>query len=372
MAAPLDWGLGHATRLVPVVQSLLAAGAKVTLAGSGGISRLLSAEFPSLELLHLEGYGIRYPRHGRYFAPYLVSQLPRVYNAISAEKVWLERQLASRHWDWVISDNRYGLYHSSVKSILVTHQLYPRSGQCWLPDTLLHRVHRRLMRPFDEIWVPDLAAGPGLSGQLSHPPPKGLPVTYIGPLSRLAPGATELPGGLQPGKYLLALVSGPEPQRSIFEQAILAQAQNIPVPVVLVRGLPGQGQTVVWSGSVLSMHHAPTGMLSSLVSHAGWIICRSGYSTLMDLVQMRRTAMLVPTPGQTEQEYLSGHMESMGWFMQMPQDNLSLSQAMARLSTFSASMPDAGFPGLASVLARQPGRDAGFPDSQAGKTLNRS
>jgi hypothetical protein len=354
--------------MVPVVRSLLAAGARVTLAGTGAVSRLLSAEFPQLELLHLEGYGIRYPRKGRYFAAYLLSQLPRVYNAISAEKAWLERHLSARRWDWVISDNRYGLHHPSLKSILVTHQLYPRSGLAWLPDDLLHRVHRRLMRPFDEIWVPDLAGGEGLSGRLSHPPPGDLPVTYIGPLSRLLPGTTGLPEGLTPGEYFLALVSGPEPQRSIFEQAIREEAGSLHVPVVLVRGLPGLEQADGWSGQVLSMRHASPELLSAMISQAGWILCRSGYSTLMDLARMGRTAMLVPTPGQPEQEYLARHMETMGWFPQMRQESLSLAGIMDRLSSFTGRIPDSGFSDIDALMASRLCIDAGIRAGGKGTT----
>jgi hypothetical protein len=339
--------------MIPLVRCLLAAGARVTLAGSGATARLLSAEFPALEMLHLEGYGIRYPRNGQFFAPYLLTQVPKVYNAISREKVWLQHQLSARHWDWVISDNRYGLHNSSVKSILLTHQLFPRSGQSWIPDALLHRLHRRLMRPFDEIWVPDFAEGEGLSGRLSHPISGDLPVTYIGPLSRLSPEASALPEGLQPGKYLLALVSGPEPQRSIFEEVILAQAQSLAMPVVLLRGLPGTDHHAVWSGNVLMLSHAPATQLSALVNGAGWIVCRSGYSTLMDLAQLGRTAMLVPTPGQPEQEYLAGHMEAMGWFLRVRQDRLSLNRAMEQLSMHRGIPGYAGNASAESLLANQ-------------------
>ena len=358
--------------MVPVVRSLLDAGARVTLAGSGAVSRLLSAEFPSLEMLPLEGYGIRYPRQGRYFAPYLLSQFPRVVNAIFAEKVWLDQQLPVHRWNLVISDNRYGLHHPSVKSVLVTHQLYPRSGHYWLPDALLHRLHRRLMRPFDEIWVPDLPDSPGLSGLLSHPSPQGLPVSYIGPLSRLSPGTADLPERLLPGKFLLALVSGPEPQRSMFEQAILAQAHSLPVPVVLVRGQPAAAGPGEWLGTVLSLHHAPAGLLSALVTHAGWIICRSGYSTLMDLVTLRRTAMLVPTPGQPEQEYLAGHMETMGWFPQMRQEHISLSHALERLNAFQENLPPNAIQDTATVLARSLGWKANIPQHPIRTSLNPS
>ncbi len=357
--------------MIPLVRCLLDAGARVTLAGSGAISRLLSAEFPALEMLHLEGYGIRYPRNGQFFAPYLLTQIPGVYNAISREKVWLQQQLSARHWDWVISDNRYGLHHPSVKRILITHQLFPRSGQSWIPDALLRRVHRRLMRPFDEIWVPDFADGEGLSGRLSHPIPGDLPVTFIGPLSRLSPEASALPEGLQPGKYLLALVSGPEPQRSIFEEAILAQARSLPVPVVLLRGLPGTDHHAGLSGNVLMLPHAPATQLSALVNGAGWIVCRSGYSTLMDLAQLGRTAMLVPTPGQPEQEYLAGHMEAMGWFLQVRQDRLSLLEAMKQLSMHRGVPGHQGYASGESPLAKRLAALAGITANDTDVSENR-
>jgi UDP-N-acetylglucosamine transferase subunit ALG13 len=283
----------------------------------------------------------------------MLSQLPRLINAISSEKVWLDEMQRKYCWDFIVSDNRYGIYHASARSILVTHQLYPTFWKVRLPDVMLHHMHRRLMRPFDEVWIPDAAGAVNLSGDLSHPPAKGMTCHYIGPLSRLHPAVGEPPFGLRTGQYLLALVSGPEPQRSILEGKILASVDDFQKPVVLVRGLPGSADTPAGKERLTIINHADPSTLASLVVHAGWVVCRSGYSTVMDLVRLGKRALLVPTPGQTEQEYLADYLQDRGFFPAMPQAVFTLEAALEKLQAHGGWLPVIDFAEHQSFLAKR-------------------
>ncbi|MCU0379708.1 MAG: glycosyl transferase family 28 [Chitinophagaceae bacterium] len=364
LVSPLDWGLGHATRMIPLVHGFLEKGARVWLAASGPTAALLSSAFPQLTLLALEGYGIRYPRQGIFFLPSMFSQLPRVLNAISREKVWLEQMQRKFAWDLVVSDNRYGLYHPDARNILVTHQLYPKSGSILLPDYLVHRMHRHLMRRFDEIWIPDSPGQGNLSGVLSHPPYQGKPSHYIGPLSRLQPGVRPPVEGFETGRYLLVLLSGPEPQRSLLEEKILRSAVSFPKPVILVRGLPGSPGLPEIKDGVTLINHVDPSTLAALLTHAGWIVCRSGYSTIMDLVRLGKKALLVPTPGQPEQEYLAGYLGAMGYFPTLAQGAFTLDAALVACQEHRGAFPEFDFHAFEGFLQKRfpgPGVTDQFP-----------
>jgi hypothetical protein len=341
--SPLNWGLGHATRIIPIIHSLRALGARVWLASDGPVASLLAAEFPDLPMLKLEGYRIRYPGQGWLFIPSMLAQLPSLLNVISREKVWLHRMQRDFGWDMVISDNRYGLHHPDTRNILLTHQVYPRSGFALIPRNLLHRIHRRFMRPFDEIWIPDAAGSDNLSGALSHPPPAGISHRYIGPLSRFKYIKAVGVPTLEQDSYYLALLSGPEPQRSLFEKKILATMQGLDLPLVLVRGLPGQAEQDLLQENLMVYNHADPGLLSSLLRGAAGVVCRAGYSTVMDLVCLGKKALLVPTPGQTEQVYLAGYLSRRGYFPTMDQDGFSMIKAIDMLRMHQGIAPAADF-----------------------------
>ena len=212
LIAPLDWGLGHATRCIPIVRQLQARGLQVFLAGEGAVQSLLQAEFPELPFLHLEGYRVQYGSNATTTMWQLLRQIPQIKAAIRNEKAWLSQMLMRYRFDAVISDNRYGLYHPGTYAVLLTHQLRiqaPTEGAAHL----LQWMHYRYIQKFSACWVPDVPGTPSLAGALSHPGsmPR-LPVQYIGPISRFIPSSTQQ---VSSGPLLL-LLSGPEPQRSIY------------------------------------------------------------------------------------------------------------------------------------------------------------
>jgi UDP:flavonoid glycosyltransferase YjiC (YdhE family) len=320
LVAPLNWGLGHATRCIPLIRALSANGCEVVLAAPTELAALLRQEFPQLELIPLEGYTIRYTRHPFWLPFRLLLQVPRLLRTIGRERRWLQKTIARHRLDAVISDNRFGLYSPQVPCIYITHQLAISTG--WrLTDWLAQRWHYRFINRYGQCWVPDGPAPPGLAGRLSHPARlPAVPVQYLGPLSRFSPTV-----GLPQRYDLLLLLSGPEPQRSLLEAKLLAQVAGYQGNVLLVRGLPGQGLPLpAVPPHVQVAHHLPAAELALALQQSRQIVCRSGYTTLMDLVHLGKTALLVPTPGQTEQEYLGHSLHRRGLFYCVAQNQLNL------------------------------------------------
>lgn len=320
LVSPLDWGLGHATRVIPLVLTLKAEGCAVTLAASDASITLLKAEFPDLPVLEIPGYRVRYPQKGSQFFRKMLVQLPRILRTIIREHLWLRAAMRAHRWDVVVSDNRYGLFHARAYCVILTHQVRIRTGRRRM-DAFLRPLLWRMLRRFDAVWVPDMPGEPNLAGELCHGPMPAH-VSHIGPLSRFESV------GDPAAAMLLVLLSGPEPQRSIFESILRRELAHHIGSAVVVRGLPGLAQRHMDSNGVEWIDHLPARDLQQLVSGAGLVIARSGYSTVMDLVRMRRPAVLVPTPGQGEQEYLARHLCAAGLFPSLSQESFTLAEAL--------------------------------------------
>ena len=322
LISPLDWGLGHATRSVPLIRAFLSSGCSVTIACSGSVERLLRAEFPEASFIRIRGYNVSYPRNGRLFLFKMLIQLPSILLSVAREHRWLKRNLSIHGWDLVVSDNRYGLHHPNLRSVLVTHQLHIRSGSSRLMDPLIRRLLFKRLSSFDECWVPDVESEPSLSGALSH---GVVPdhVRYIGPLSRLSSFGAHPTSG-----RVLVVLSGPEPQRSLFERIIARQLPLEGQDILVVRGRPGESVAPSSLKGVRWVNHLPSEELAAEMGSAALVVARSGYSTVMDLVRTGRRAVLVPTPGQTEQEYLARHLSDQGWFLTRSQASFDLREAV--------------------------------------------
>ena len=329
LVAPLDWGLGLATRCVPLIKELLRQNCTVLLAASGRGKALLQQEFPALPMLHLPGYEIEYAASGWGLAVKIVAQIPKLFDAIKEEQAWLQKVVAEQRIDAVISDNRYGLFHPQVRSVLMTHQLCIKVPLKLAEDLLQETVYQYINR-FHECWVPDAEGEPNLAGDLSHPQNlPSIPVFYTGPLSRFAAQTTT------EEDYLLVLLSGPEPQRSLLEQRLVEDLKGYTGPVVLVRGLPGLEEEMTVAENVTVFHHLPAAELEAVVRKASMVISRSGYSTVMDLSALQKRSILIPTPGQTEQEYLARHLMKQNLAFCVEQNKFRLKQVLAMASQFS-------------------------------------
>ncbi|PKP11331.1 MAG: glycosyl transferase family 28 [Bacteroidetes bacterium HGW-Bacteroidetes-4] len=310
LLAPLNWGLGHATRCVPLISGFLNAGHQVLMAGHGASFIFLKKEFPHLTALPLNGYSMRYSLKRNLFF-LLLLQMPLFLGAILWEHWKLKKIIRNYAITQVVADNRYGLWNKKVRSVLITHQLFiqlPKSLGFIAP--LLHGFTRLLIHRFDECWVPDFEDPElSLSGVLSHGKPLPKNVRFIGPLSRFSnykfPQNFIFPD-LKPN--VLILISGPEPFRSCFEKEMEERFAKSRQSVLMVCGKPGEelpeNKVLTDQGTLIKVSHLSTPDLCFILKNTPQIISLAGYSTLMDLHALGRQAELIPTPGQTEQEYL--------------------------------------------------------------------
>jgi hypothetical protein len=289
-----------------------------------------------LEFLELPGYGIRYALKGN-LVRNLIFRVPDILRSIRREHAWLGALCRQRRIDAVISDNRYGLYQEGRPCIFITHQLFIRSGLGRMADGLLLRLNRHFIRRFSVCWVPDLKNPFSVAGILSNPPrlPR-IPVEYIGILSRFQ----SLPetGALNP---LLVLISGPEPQRSLFEEKLLQELAEHGSRAIVVRGLPGSREPVPFCGEHIKIfNHLDSGSLNKLLCNSDAVICRSGYSTVMDLLRLHKKAILIPTPGQPEQEYLAEYLHAKKWAYRVRQEEFNLKKSMSLFREKEFGFPD--------------------------------
>lgn len=320
LISPLEWGLGHAARIVPVIRELQIAGAEVVIGSSGAQATFLRSEFPDLEVIPFPAYNITYPRSGQMAMRMLLSS-PGILRTIRKERIHLNRVIAEQNIDGVISDNRFGLYSDAVPSIYITHQIHIQAP---FFEGGLYRMHKRYINRFSECWIPDVAGEPNLSGALSHHAKMPGNCHFIGPLSRFAAPETPMDADID----VLCMISGPEPQRTLFEEIGLNQLKDIDGKKVLLRGLPDGADLPPNAGDVTIHHHLETESLAELIARSKLVVSRPGYSTLMDLAVSGTPALFVPTPGQTEQVYLAKHHSANGNFMMQQQNELNIRQAL--------------------------------------------
>ncbi|MCB9336361.1 MAG: glycosyl transferase family 28 [Flavobacteriales bacterium] len=327
LVCPLEWGLGHATRCIPLIQQFLDEGHRVIIASSGKPEALLKKEFPQLQFIPLKGYDIEYSEKGSMITKMLL-QLPKIKKAIEDEHLWLDQIIDKYSIDMVVSDNRYGLWTKKVESVLMTHQLFIKAPT---GEWLLEKIVKKYLNNFDEVWIPDVEDEDNLSGELSHK--KTLPLNYrfIGILSRFSTYLQTQ--NIETEEYdFIAILSGPEPQRTIFENIILKQLENTDFKGILVRGLPEEKLELKIENSELKVfNHLEIEEFLKCIQKSKVVICRSGYSSLMDLTVLSKKAILVPTPGQTEQEYLAQYLSKKGNFITQKQSEFDLEKGLNEL-----------------------------------------
>ena len=337
LVAPLDWGLGHATRCIPIIKELIRLNCTVLIAGDHSIYSLLKKEFPTTVFLRFKGYEIKYSRNRRYLILKIFLQLPKVLSSIWRENRWVKKMVEEGAIDAIISDNRLGMFSKKVPSVYITHQLFIKTGNIFT-DNIAQRIHYHYIKKYKKCWVPDYKEG-GLAGALSHPKKIPTNVDFIGPLSRLVPFQN-----VEPIYDLLVLLSGPEPQRTIFENEVLSQLKNFPGRVFLARGLPNEKDDLdLDSKSLKVANHIGAEDLNKAMSQSKLVIARCGYTTVMDLAAMKKTAILIPTPGQTEQEYLAKYLLEKKYFLTASQEEFFLSDLLKKSEAFKYELIDFPF-----------------------------
>ena len=309
LIAPLNWGLGHATRCIPLVRQYLERGDEVVLGGDGESLLLLQRHFPQLRVIQLPSLELRYAANDQQRGFYLRA-IPALLRFTIADHYYLRQQLAIEHFDLIISDNRFGLFTRQTRCVYITHQLYvrlPRRLRIFQP--LARAIHACVFKRYHEVWVPDFANSENsLAGELCHGGCFDTYVKYIGPLSRFTSSEGTPKELRRNSEYsVVAILSGLEPQRSIFEQAILERYANTPDKVLIVRGKVAEAQTKISRNNITMVASLSDQALLEVMEQATTIIARSGYSTIMDLavLGLLHKAELHPTPGQSEQEYLA-------------------------------------------------------------------
>jgi uncharacterized protein (TIGR00661 family) len=338
LVAPLDWGLGHATRCIPIIQELLGQGCEVLLAGEGAQQELLKKEFPGLIFLELPGYRIKYAKTKWGLIWKMIAQGPKMKRAIQYEHKWLKKVTDEYKIGAVISDNRYGLWHSNLPSVFITHQLQIKTDIGKWAVNLLQKRNYSYINKFTACWVPDSATENNLSGELSHPEKMPvIPVSYIGCLSRfIKKDIAEIK------KHLLVLLSGPEPQRSILEEKIINEISHYNGTAVVVRGLPGSETIIPSTGMIKFYNHLSADELNDEMLKAEYVISRSGYSTVMDIAALQKKSILIPTLGQTEQEYLRKYLMEKKFAVTVNQHEFNLSAALKTAEGFAFTFFEAG------------------------------
>lgn len=333
LIAPLDWGLGHATRSIPLITALLAEGCEVLIAADGHIRVLLHEEFPELTILPLKGYRIRYAKQKKWLLFKIAFQIPGLLFSIFREYHWLKKAVKDHSIDAIISDNRFGMYHKHIPSVYITHQLLIKTGNK-LSENILMKLHYWFIKKYKQCWVPDYFEGSkNIAGELSHPvfPPDN--IKYIGGLSRF-----KKTDNIEEKFDLLILLSGPEPQRTIFEKELFFQLKQYCGNVLFVRGLPGGNETLATQTNknctIQIRNHLVAQELCHAIKQAKMIISRSGYTTIMDLIKLQKKGILVPTPGQTEQEYLAQYLMQQQLFYSVQQQDFLLNEVLEKTASF--------------------------------------
>lgn len=329
LVAPLDWGLGHATRCIPIIRRLIELECEVLIAGSGDSLLLLKAEFPLLQTYNLPAYNPVYPHNGS-MVLMMVMQLPKFALTIRREHKAITKIVHREIIDVIISDNRYGCWSAEIPSVFITHQsnvLMPKRFG-WLQG-IVRKVNLYFMKKFSRCWVPDFSGPGNLAGELItfgkiH---TSLKIDYIGPLSRFKPS-----GVVKKMYDAVAIFSGPEPQRTMLENTLMPQLKISGLKYFVVRGLLSSKEGTV-NNNVADFLRADD--LLQIIESSEVVIARSGYSTVMDMAALGKKAIFIPTPGQTEQEYLAQQLMDKGIAFYMKQDRLDLTIAMEEAKKYS-------------------------------------
>lgn len=332
IVAPLNWGLGHATRSITVINSLIATGCKVIIASDGNSLNVLKKQFPFLDSEVLPSYSPVYPATGN-MALAMLKQAPKMLVNIRNEQSVIKKIALKYKAEIIFSDNRYGCFTDFTKNIFLSHQLMiqaPESLQFLQPS--INRLHAKYINRFHECWIPDVQQGFKLSGVLSVNKYIKIPQFNCGLLSTF-----QFSNISDDSKFdLVAILSGPEPQRTIFEGMIIEQLEKIRCRSLVIRGKISDPNEIPDRGIVQFKNYVTAEEIVQHLSTDTLVIARSGYSTIMDLAQLGVRALLVPTPGQTEQEYLASYLDDNKIFMMQTQNNLDIQKAIEMKLDFAA------------------------------------
>jgi len=344
--SPIDWGLGHATRCITLIKGFEKLGYQVYIATEGYHEAILREALPNAHFLPLRGYRIRYAKWGFNLPIVLLFQLPKIIYSIIHEHNWLKKAQAQYEFNLIVSDNRFGFYHKQVPSVFITHQLNLQMHFAWA-TRLFQKIQYAWLKKYAACWIPDIEGANNLSGILANPKQKPtIPLWYMGCLSRLIDTATDtssdnsitIHGATHHNRNVfLGIVSGPEPQRTLFENLLWKAGNKLNIPFVVIAGTPSKeepNKIIAENNKATLYAHLAAPALVKEIKRADYIICRGGYTTLMELIPFEKKLIFIPTPGQTEQMYLGKLWEEKNWALCYAQENFKLNIALEEASNF--------------------------------------
>lgn len=303
LVAPLNWGLGHATRCIPIIEALENHGFEPVIASDGAALTLLKREFPQHRAVELPTYQIEYAKADAFFNFKLLVQMGRMFSTIKKERRIIKLLVKDMNLSGIISDNRLGAYNKYIPSVFITHQINVLSGTS---SGIASILHRRFIKKYLECWVPDVKTSPNLSGKLGHTEEEVPNLKYIGPVSRLHKASHEK-------RYDLAVIlSGAEPHRSNLEIRLTEELKDYKGSVIFVRGLVDEKQVVEQKGNITYYNFMDSDQMEIVLNESETVLCRSSYSTIMDVAKLCKKAFFIPTPGNEEQEYLAKKLRKAG------------------------------------------------------------
>lgn len=325
LVAPLNWGLGHATRCIPIIHELIRFNFEPIIASDGVALQLLKKEFPTLETFELPSYNIKYSKKSKHFKLKLIKDTPRLLKTIKKEEKAIAHFMKSNTISGIISDNRFGVRHKAVPSVFITHQLQVLSGNTtWLSTSF----HQNIISKFDACWIPDYEGEKNLSGILGHVEGFAAPLKYLGPLSRFEKQ------NLKTKYQLLVLLSGPEPQRTFLEEKLFEELESFEGNICFVKGVVESQQIKIQHKNMSVYNYMTSVELETALNESELVLSRSGYTTIMDLAKLEKRAFFIPTPGQFEQVYLAEKLESEGIIPFCNQEEFSI-ELLSQLDAYT-------------------------------------
>jgi uncharacterized protein (TIGR00661 family) len=323
LVSPLSWGLGHATRDLPIIRCMLARGHHVTVVATGRALALLRQEVPQCDFVEIKDYPTPYSAT-RFFVPKFLAMAPVMLAAIERETILVRRLFKRQKFDLILSDNRFRVRSDDVPSFCISHQLRfmtPQSLRFF--EFLTEFFNWVYLRPFDRIIVPDAPdESQNLSGRMSHQMrwlKPGKQVYYAGILASVS--RMDVPEDVD----VFVSISGPEPQRTELERIVMERIADVKADrIVITLGKPEVKEVRQVGRNITVYGYLDRKGQQEMMNRAKLVVCRSGYTTVMELAELGKKALMIPTPGQTEQEYLGRYYQEHGFFHSVSQYKLDL------------------------------------------------
>lgn len=335
LVAILNWGLGHATRSMPIINELLAQQAEVVIASDGRALALLQKEFPNLSFINLPSYNITYQDKKGSFGKVILRQFPYILRTISKTNALLQQLIVDHKIDAIISDNRMGCWSKKVPCVFMTHQIFVQLPTILSPfQKPAYWLNKYFIQQYNECWIPDFAdKNINLSGSLTHAESLDKKhYSFVGPLSRMKKST---PITNEERYDILAILSGPEPLRTHFEEILIKQLTPLKKKTLIVRGITEEQDYQQLTDNITMVNFMQAKELEQAILVSDVIISRTGYSTILDLAALGKTAILVPTPGQPEQEYLGKYFMKKKIYYAVTQDKFDINIALQELPKYS-------------------------------------